>query len=105
MLIVTSVGGSVASSRTFDVTITCTDGTDYQFNNINREEQAPLQTFFNLKNLTIKNDLADESATLLQAALEDDDMDDDDDVVRADRGSADEDEESGSYHLVTSCIG
>lgn len=71
-------------------------GGEYQFNNINREEQSSLEDFFKTKNLRIKNDLVDDSSALLQAALEDedDDMDEDVAVARADRGSADEDEES-----------
>ncbi|CCX32923.1 hypothetical protein FPQ18DRAFT_398685 [Pyronema domesticum] len=90
------VGGSVSASRTFDVTVTLKGGEgEHQFNNINREEQASLEDFFKSKNLKIKNDLVDDSSNLLAAAL-DEEMDDDDDVAgpRADRGSADEDEES-----------
>lgn len=94
-----SVGGSVSASRTFDVTVSLKQGDgggEYQFNNINREEQSSLEDFFKTKNLRIKNDLVDDSSALLQAALEDedDDMDEDVAVARADRGSADEDEES-----------
>jgi len=91
------VGGSVSASRTFDVTVTMKGGEgEHQFNNINREEIQTTERFFNAKNLKIKNDLADDSSALLAAALQDEDMDDDDDVAaaRADRGSADEDEES-----------
>ncbi|KAI5821066.1 hypothetical protein BZA77DRAFT_459 [Pyronema omphalodes] len=90
------VGGSVSASRTFDVTVTLKGGEgEHQFNNINREEQTSLEDFFKSKNLKIKNDLVDDSSNLLNAAL-DEEMDDDDDVAgpRADRGSADEDEES-----------
>lgn len=94
-----SVGGSVSASRTFDVTVTLKQsdgGGEYQFNNINREEQSSLEDFFKTKNLRIKNDLVDDSSALLAAALQDDDddMDEDVTVARADRGSADEDEES-----------
>ncbi|KAH0611220.1 uncharacterized protein H6S33_011647 [Morchella sextelata] len=93
------VGGSVSASRTFDVTVTLKQsdgGGEYQFNNINREEQSSLEDFFKTKNLRIKNDLVDDSSALLAAALQDDDddMDEDVTVARADRGSADEDEES-----------
>jgi len=91
------VGGSVSASRTFDVTVTMKNGEgEHQFNNINREEIQTLEAFFTAKNLKIKNDLVDDSNALLAAALQDEDMDDDDDVAaaRADRGSADEDEES-----------
>lgn len=90
------VGGSVSASRTFDVTVklkSSDGGGEYQFNNINREEQSSLEDFFKMKNLRIKNDLVDDSNALLAAALKDQDMDDDDDVAAA-RGSADEDEES-----------
>ncbi|KAI5804445.1 hypothetical protein EDC01DRAFT_643438 [Geopyxis carbonaria] len=91
------VGGSVSASRTFDVTVTLKSGDgEHQFNNINREEQTSLEDFFKSKSLKIKNDLVDESNALLAAALDDDDdMSDVDVAVRgADRGSADEDEES-----------
>ncbi|CAZ85979.1 unnamed protein product [Tuber melanosporum] len=90
------VGGSVSASRTFDVTVSLKSsegGGEYQFNNINREEQSSLEDFFKSKNLRIKNDLVDDSSALLAQALKDQDMDDDDDVAAA-RGSADEDEES-----------
>lgn len=33
---------------------------EHQFNNINREEQSPLEEFFKGKQLRIKNDLADD---------------------------------------------
>ncbi|KAI9813381.1 MAG: FACT complex subunit [Phylliscum demangeonii] len=100
------VGGAVSASRTFDITITLKGGAgEHQFSNINREEQRPLESFFRIKNLRTKNEMVDDSSALLAAALkqdgidsddDDDDGDGDDDVVgpRADRGSADEDEES-----------
>jgi len=90
------VGGSVSASRTFDMTVTLKEGQgEYQFNNINREEQQPLEAFLKIKNLRIKNDLVEETNVLLSTL--DDEMDEDDDdavAIRADRGSADEDEES-----------
>ncbi|KAF3911637.1 hypothetical protein AA313_de0201842 [Arthrobotrys entomopaga] len=88
------LGGQVSASRTFDVTVSMASGSEHQFNNINREEQASLETFFKARGVKIKNDLV-EDASLLRTAL-DDDMGDDDDieVSRVDRGSADEDDES-----------
>ncbi|EPS38733.1 hypothetical protein H072_7510 [Dactylellina haptotyla CBS 200.50] len=88
------LGGQVSASRTFDVTVSMNSGSEHQFNNINREEQASLENFFKARGVKIKNDLV-EDASLLRTAL-DDDMGDDDDieVSRADRGSADEDDES-----------
>ncbi|KAF3901611.1 hypothetical protein ABW21_db0205162 [Orbilia brochopaga] len=88
------LGGQVSASRTFDVTVTMNSGSEHQFNNINREEQASLETFFKARGVKIKNDLVEDSS-MLRTAL-DDDMGDDDDleVSRVDRGSADEDDES-----------
>lgn len=41
------VGGALAASRTFDITITLKNGQgEHQFSNINREEQQPLEAFF-----------------------------------------------------------
>ncbi|RPB27707.1 SSrecog-domain-containing protein [Terfezia boudieri ATCC MYA-4762] len=55
------VGGSVSASRTFDMTVTLKDGQgEYQFNNINREEQQPLEAFLKTKNLRIKNEMVEE---------------------------------------------
>ena len=110
------VGGAVSASRTFDIAVAIKGGVDYQFSNINREEQTSLEDFFKLKNLRTKNEMLDDvsclihsilspansgcqpqSATLMAAALNDADMGSSDEEVvaaRADRGSADEDDES-----------
>lgn len=91
------VGGAVSTLSTFDITVLLKGGAgSSQFSNINREDLKALETFFKLKGLRVKNEI-DEDANLLAAAMRDQDMDDsDDDVVanKADRGSADEDEES-----------
>ncbi|KUL87577.1 hypothetical protein ZTR_04636 [Talaromyces verruculosus] len=88
------VGGAISASRTFDITVSLKGGLgEHQFSNINREEQQPLEEFFKAKNIRIKNEMVDDSAALIKAALENDDLSSDDDV-RPDRGSADEDEES-----------
>jgi structure-specific recognition protein 1 len=62
----------------------------------NREEQQPLEEFFKAKGIRIKNEMLEESSTLLKAALDNDDLmeSSDEEGARADRGSADEDEES-----------
>ena len=68
-----------------------------QFSNINREEQKPLEDFFKVKGLRVKNEMDEDSSALLAAALRDPDMASSDEEVvaaRADRGSADEDDES-----------
>lgn len=91
------VGGAVSASRTFDITVHMKSGGDSQFSNINREEQKPLEDFFKVKGLRVKNEMDDDSSALLAAALRDPDMASSDDEVvaaRADRGSADEDDES-----------
>ncbi|ORY79403.1 hypothetical protein BCR37DRAFT_381540 [Protomyces lactucae-debilis] len=94
-VIFSRVGGSMNTSKTFDVTFTSRTGqADQQFTSINREEQSTLEEFLTGKGLRIKNDLQDDSAALLSAALaEEADMDDDD--VPAIRGeSGGEDDES-----------
>ncbi|KAI9775327.1 MAG: FACT complex subunit [Candelina submexicana] len=92
------VGGAVSASRTFDITITLKNGQgEHQFSNINREEQKSLEEFFGIKKLRTKNEMVDDSSALIAAALQDEDMASSDEEVvaaRADRGSADEDEES-----------
>ncbi|KAI9858597.1 MAG: FACT complex subunit [Trichoglossum hirsutum] len=98
------VGGALAASRTFDITITLKGGGgEHQFSNINREEQQPLEEFFKRKGLRTKNEMVDDSSALIQAALADasdlaSSADEDDDnknnIASARRGSADEDEES-----------
>ncbi|OAQ95850.1 hypothetical protein LLEC1_00273 [Akanthomyces lecanii] len=92
------VGGAVSTLSTFDITVAMKGGAgSSQFSNINREDLKALETFFKLKGLRVKNEI-DEDANLLAAALREQAMDDsEDEVVKgaaADRGSADEDEES-----------
>jgi len=92
------VGGAVSASRTFDITVHMKGGAgESQFSNINREEQKPLEDFFKIKGLRVKNEMDENSSELLAAALRDPDMASSDEEVvatRADRGSADEDDES-----------
>lgn len=98
VIVMSRVGGAVSASRTFDITITMKGGAgEHQFSNINREEQQPLEEFFQAKGLKTRNEMLDDSSALIAAALKDADMaSSDDEVVAAgaDRGSADEDEES-----------
>ncbi|EKV14029.1 Structure-specific recognition protein, putative [Penicillium digitatum PHI26] len=89
------VGGAVSASRTFDITVSLKGGLgEHQFSNINREEQKSLEDFFKAKGIRIKNEMAEEAAGLIAAALDNDAMGSSDDEVRPDRGSADEDESS-----------
>jgi structure-specific recognition protein 1 len=92
------VSGAVSALSTFDITVLMKNGAgSSQFSNINREDLKALETFFKLKGLRVKNEI-DEDANLLAAALREEAMDDSDEEVvntkGADRGSADEDEES-----------
>ena len=91
------VGGAVSTLSTFDITVLMKNGAgSSQFSNINREDLKALEAFFKLKGLRVKNEI-DEDANMLAAALREQDMDESDDEVvagKADRGSADEDEES-----------
>ncbi|KAL9103568.1 MAG: hypothetical protein Q9163_001406 [Psora crenata] len=96
VIVMSRVGGAVSASRTFDINImTKSGGVEHQFSNINREEQKPLEDFFAVKNLKVRNEMLDDSA-LIQAALNDADINTSEDEVvapRADRGSAEEDSE------------
>jgi structure-specific recognition protein 1 len=91
------VGGAVSALSTFDITVHMKNGASpTQFSNINREDLKALEDFFKLKGLRVKNEI-DEDANLIAAAMRDTGMDSSDDEVvapKADRGSADEDEES-----------
>ncbi|KAJ5809351.1 FACT complex subunit pob3 [Penicillium pulvis] len=91
------VGGAVSASRTFDITVALKGGLgEHQFSNINREEQQPLEVFFKAKGIRIKNEMTEETSSLLKAALDPDEMmeSSDDEGARPDRGSADEDSDS-----------
>ncbi|KAB5570421.1 POB3-like protein [Coniochaeta sp. 2T2.1] len=92
------VGGAVSALSTFDITVHMKNGAGTtQFSNINREDLKALEDFFKLKGLRVKNEI-DEDANMMAAALRDEVMgeDSDEEVVgaKADRGSADEDDES-----------
>ncbi|KAI5919931.1 hypothetical protein F4810DRAFT_456667 [Camillea tinctor] len=92
------VSGAVSALSTFDISVHMkSDGPSHQFSNINREDLKALEDFFKLKGLRVKNEI-DEDANLLAAALREEAMDDSEEEVvggaAADRGSADEDEES-----------
>ncbi|MCJ1243118.1 FACT complex subunit [Trapelia coarctata] len=98
VIVMSRVGGAISASRTFDITITLKAGLgEHQFSNINREEQKPLEEFFEVKKLKTRNEMLDDSSTLIAQALKDEDMaSSDEEIVApgADRGSADEDDES-----------
>ncbi|KAL2148218.1 hypothetical protein VTH82DRAFT_4975 [Thermothelomyces myriococcoides] len=91
------VSGAVSALSTFDITVHMKSGAgSSQFSNINREDLKALEDFFKLKGLRVKNEI-DEESTLMAAALRDEAMGSSDEEVvgaKADRGSADEDEES-----------
>ncbi|KAK4639681.1 FACT complex subunit [Podospora pseudocomata] len=90
------VGGAVSALSTFDITVHMKGGGNSQFSNINREDLKGLEDFFQYKGLRVKNEI-DEDANMLAAAMRAEDMASSDEEVvqnKADRGSADEDEES-----------
>ncbi|KAJ6000023.1 FACT complex subunit pob3 [Penicillium waksmanii] len=88
------VGGAISASRTFDITVTLKAGLgEHQFSNINREEQQPLEDFFKAKGIRIKNEMTEDASGLIAATLDQDESSDEE-VVRADRGSADEDSDT-----------
>lgn len=89
------VGGAVSASRTFDITVTLKNGAgEHQFSNINREEQAPLENFFKIKNLKTKNEMDVDNAMLSAALSGNPDLasSDEEEVVGV-RGSGGEDED------------
>lgn len=84
------VGGGGSSSRTFDMAITLrNNGGEHQFSNIDREEQANLESYIKSKNIQLENDVA-EQQMMVQAVLEESDSDDVDMIP----GRSDDDEES-----------
>ncbi|KAI1772436.1 POB3-like protein [Hypoxylon cercidicola] len=96
-IVFSRVSGAVSALSTFDIAVHMkSGGPSHQFSNINREDLKALENFFKLKGLRVKNEI-DEDANLLAAALREEEMDESEEEVvgaRADRGSADEDEES-----------
>ncbi|KAG9252791.1 FACT complex subunit POB3 [Emericellopsis atlantica] len=91
------VSGAVSALSTFDITVKLKNGAgSSQFSNINREDLKALEAFFKLKGIRVKNEI-DEESNMLAAAMREQAMDESDDEIvaaKADRGSADEDEES-----------
>ncbi|KAF2221311.1 hypothetical protein BDZ85DRAFT_239563 [Elsinoe ampelina] len=87
-------GATMTASRTFDISMVLKTGGEHQFSNINREEQKPLEDFFQLKGIKTKNEM-DEESKLMAAAMNDEDLaSSEDEVMAVARGSADEDDES-----------
>lgn len=88
------VSGAVSALSTFDITVQIKGGGSNQFSNINRDDLKALESFFKLKDIRVKNEI-DEESKLLKAALRAEQLSSDDEVApAADRGSADEDDES-----------
>lgn len=57
------VGGAISASRTFDVTMSMKTGIEHHFSNINREEQQPLEDFFRLKNIKVRNEMMEDNVS------------------------------------------
>ncbi|PSR94577.1 FACT complex subunit pob-3 [Coniella lustricola] len=88
------VSGAVSALSTFDITVQMKGSTSNQFSNINRDDLKALESFFKLKGLRVKNEI-DEDDKLLKQALREQALSSDEEMApAADRGSADEDEES-----------
>lgn len=95
------VGASILASKTFDITFKNKTGSNVQVTSINREEQENIEAFLKSKGVRVKNDLNEDTAALMSAALgAEADDDDDDDVpnIRGDSGG--EDEESPDEDFV-----
>ena len=93
MVTMSRVGGAVSASRTFDVTFSMKTNEEYQFSNINREEQQPLEEFFKSRDIKVRNEMAEESMMVAKTLKEAQMESSDEEVAGADRGSADEDSE------------
>lgn len=88
------VSGAVSALSTFDITVQMKGSTSNQFSNINRDDLKALESFFKLKGLRVKNEI-DEDDKLLKQAMREQALSSDEEMApAADRGSADEDEES-----------
>lgn len=90
------VSGAVSALSTFDITVQLkgAGSQQNQFSNINRDDLKTLEQFFKLKGLRVKNEI-DEDEKMLKLAMREQALSSDEDVApAADRGSADEDEES-----------
>ena len=92
LITMSRVGGAVSASRTFDINISLKTGEEYQFSNINREEQQPLEDFFKSRDIKVRNEMAEETM-MVAKTLKEADVSSDEEVAGADRGSADEDSE------------
>jgi structure-specific recognition protein 1 len=65
VIVLSRVGGAISASRTFDITVTLKNGAgEHQFSNINREEQKPLQEFFDAKKLKVRDEMVDDVSRL-----------------------------------------
>jgi len=99
MVVMSRVGGAVSASRTFDINITLKNGAgEHAFSNINREEQKPLESFFQAKGIKFRNEMDVDQPGLMAGMLADDPdlaSSEDEVVIGGEaRGSADEDDES-----------
>ncbi|KAK3109672.1 FACT complex subunit, partial [Teratosphaeriaceae sp. CCFEE 6253] len=99
VVVMSRVGGAISASRTFDITVTLKSGAgEHQFSNINREEQGPLEAFFQAKGIKFRNEMDADNPSLMAGMLADDPelASSDEEVVNGGeaRGSADEDDES-----------
>ncbi|KAK0522088.1 FACT complex subunit [Tilletia horrida] len=91
------VGGSVSSSRTFDLRVSPRDGTETTFLSLNREEHDRMNSFFLERKVRIKNEMNDGldiNAAGAAAALLSDDDEDMADASRSRANAMDEDEDS-----------
>ena len=61
LITLSRVGGALAASRTFDITVALKNGGgEHQFSNINRAEQQHLEDFFKAKNIRFKNEMLED---------------------------------------------
>ncbi len=75
-----SVGGGVASAKTFDMRVgSKTEATDHIFSAISKEEVQPISAFLQSKNVRLKNEM--DEVMEVDPISDEEDIDDDDDDV------------------------
>jgi structure-specific recognition protein 1 len=76
MLTPPSVGGGIASAKTFDMRVVSkSEVADHVFSAISKEEVGPISTFLQSKNVRLKNEMEDSNGMDVDPISDDDDED------------------------------
>lgn len=62
----------MASARTFDMKISVNVGPEVAFTSITKEEQSAIETFLDLKKVTVQNEVADDVGMAVDLGSDDD---------------------------------